>query len=420
MTENPPGYLNRSTPGVYITETGAFGSSVIGVPTAVPLFVGYTEFAGDPATGKPLYGEAVPIGSIADFVGYFGGAAPAGPFNLAVQMQLFYANGGGACYIVSAGSYWRGQKPATAPATVPADWTLDDIDAEALIGGLGAASYIVGPTLLVVPEACLLDQAGYAQVAQAMLTQASTLQDRMAILDLPGCTAASDLPALQACQSNLWEAIAPAVASASYGAAYAPALVLSDGLVVPPSGAVAAIYAMSDGRSGVWSAPANIAVAGISALAYAMSDSEQSGFNVPVNGQSVNIIRAQPNRGIVVWGARTLDGNSPEYRYVQTRRTLIYIEQSIKMALQPYVFAANDATTWASVTAAVSNFLTELWSQGGLLGGKPSDAFRVACGLGSTMTAQDVLDGYMVVSVQVAIAYPAEFIVLTFSQVMSG
>jgi phage tail sheath protein FI len=419
VTENPSSYLNRTTPGVYIAEVDAFGASITGVETAVPLFVGYTQFAGDPENSAALYNTPVAVTSLADFARYFGGTAPGGAFNLATQMQLFYANGGGQALIVSVGSYWRDQRPVAAPATVPADWSLDDIAADALIGGLTAASYASGPTMLVVPEACLLDKAGYAQVAQAMLNQASTLQDRMAILDLPGCTTATDLCALQACQANLWAAIAPAIASASYGAAYAPALVLPDGSVMPPSGAMAGIYTKSDALNGVWSAPANIAVAGVTGPAYAMTDAEQSEFNMPVNGQAVGILRAQPNRGTVFWGARTLDGNSQDYRYVQTRRTLIYIEQSIKMALQTYVFAANDATTWASVTAAISNFLTGLWQQGGLVGSKPSDAFSVSCGLNS-MTAQSILDGYMIVSVEVAIVHPAEFIALIFRQSMSS
>src|SRR5207248_8429939 len=111
----------------------------------------------------------------------------------------------------------------------------------------------------------------------------------------------------------------------------------------PPSGLLAGVWAASDSRNGVWNAPANIALASVIEPLYLMSDAEQGGFNVPTNGQAINIIRSQPSRGNVVWGARTLDGNSLDYCYVQIRRTLIYVEQSIKLALQPYVFAANDS-----------------------------------------------------------------------------
>ncbi len=596
-------YLNRSTPGVYITEIDAFGSSIVGVATAVPIFIGYTEFAGDPTSGQSLYNTPVAISSMTEFTTYFGGAAvqnytitqtpppptpasggtptpapvpsfyanfttaapsgspaPSGAgmtvastgftlastalpnepnqFNLYWQMRLFFANGGGNCYVVSVGSYWANQFPTALPDPVPADWFPGSIatgdpstpgDAGLLVG-INAASYAVGPTMLVVPEACQLSQSDYASVAIAMLAQASALQDRVAILDLPGCMTANSYDALLQCQTNLSNAIAPQVASVSYGVAYAPALNTSvvttsdilftniqatgdgdnsivnnilttqanqlyggsqlaaiqgaiaaafplgssfgtentaqysidaagypdptantpaalaqwqtslDNLllnalpvfsqieqliaknmnIAPPSGLLAGVWTKSDAQSGVWNAPANIALAGVNGPLYNMSDGEQSGFNVPTNGQAIDVLRAQPGRGTVVWGARTLDGNSNDYRYVQVRRTLIYVEQSIKTALQSYVFAPNDATTWATVTASISSFLTGLWQQGGLMGAKSSDAFTVSCGLGTTMTSQNVLDGYMIVAVTLQMIHPAEFIELTFTQTMGS
>lgn len=595
MANATSSYLNRSTPGVYITEIDAFGTSIVGVATSVPVFIGYTEFAGDPVTGQALYNIPVSITSMADFTTYFGGAAPqawtvrampqptpptaaappstaASPaptpsfiadytvvstdpdaakvaptaftltpaadgasFNLYWQMQLFFANGGSNCYVVSVGSYWAGQYPARLPGPVPADWLPGTIAAGApagsgkpgLLTGLDAARGTVGPTMIVIPEACQLDQADYATVAAAMLEQAGSLHDRVAILDLPGCMTADSYAALQTCQENLTAAIASQAANLSYGAAYAPALnativttadlmftnlTASDGdnsvinnilttqaiqlytgsqlatarsaiaaafppgpaygttdsaqysvdasaypapppgpalphwqraldtfllnslpmfkeieqlianamNIAAPSGAIAGVWALSDNSRGVWNAPANLALALVASPLYNMSNSEQDGFNVPVNGQAINALRLQTNRGTVVWGARTLDGNSFDYRYIQVRRTLIYVEQSIKAALQSYAFAANDATTWATVTAAISRFLTELWQQGGLMGAKPSDAFTVQCGLGSTMTSQNILDGYMVVAVTVQMIHPAEFIELTFTQTMAG
>ncbi|MEJ2457624.1 MAG: phage tail sheath C-terminal domain-containing protein, partial [Novosphingobium sp.] len=190
--------------------------------------------------------------------------------------------------------------------------------------------------------------------------------------------------------------------------------------IAPPSGMLAGVWTKSDAQSGVWNAPANYALASVNGPLYNMSDGEQAGFNKPTNGQAIDVMRAQPSRGTVVWGARTLDGNSNDYRYVQVRRTLIYVEQSIKTALQSYVFMANDATTWATVTASISSFLTGLWQQGGLMGSKASDAFSVSCGLGSTMTSQNILDGYMIVAVTLQMIHPAEFIELTFTQTMGS
>jgi phage tail sheath protein FI len=46
----------------------------------------------------------------------------------------------------------------------------------------------------------------------------------------------------------------------------------------------------------------------------------------------------------------------------------------------------------------------------------PVDAFQVNIGLGSTMTADDLLNGYLRVTAQVAVVHPAEFIVINIEQ----
>jgi uncharacterized protein len=193
--------------------------------------------------------------------------------------------------------------------------------------------------------------------------------------------------------------------------------VLNDANTLPTCGAIAGVYATNDNQNGVWQAPANVPIVGAVTLPLALSDEQQSSLNVDaISGKSINAIREFPNRGILIWGARTLDGNSQDWRYIQVRRTIIYIEQSIKQALQPFVFQPNNGQTWQAVQQMIASFLTGVWQQGGLQGAKATDAFSVACGLGTTMTAQDILDGYLRVSVMVAITHPAEFIVLTFDQ----
>lgn len=559
------------TPGVYVTELSAFPAGMVGVATAIPVFIGYTEFAAD-ARDEPLYGQAVQIASAAEYAQYFGGAAPCawtvtqtssatpdfhayaydaasggyhtfgydvalagsgtgapGLFNLYWQMQLYFAQGGGTCYVISVGSYWAGQKLlGAAPYPVPADWGWGAIMAADLLAGIAVAGDQVGPTLLVVPEACQLDAAGYAQVTNAMLAQAGSLQDRLAILDLPGCLVAGTDEALTACQAALWTAIAPQAGNASWGASYGPALTTSlidqanflftalvgndnstvnailtanavavangsatslammqsaiaaafpvanapktndqalsnDASTYPPptgpstdalkawqqrlddlllaglpvyeeikaelvgklavqpvSGAIAGATVSNDANRGVWTAPADMVLNQVLGPLCLLTDAEQAPFNAPVNGMAMNAIRSFPARGPVIWGARTLDGNSQDYRYVQVRRTLIYIEQSIRAALRAWMFEGNNATTWSSVIAQISNFLTGLWMQGGLMGDKASDAFNVQCGLGSTMTGEDVLNGQMVVAVTLQMIHPAEFIELTFRQTMEG
>ena len=187
--------------------------------------------------------------------------------------------------------------------------------------------------------------------------------------------------------------------------------------IQPPSAMMAGVYTLVDDTQGVWKAPANVSVVGAVKPTYNLSDVQQEDLNVDATtGKSINAIRLFTGKGVLVWGARTLDGNSLDWRYVNVRRTMIMIEQSIKLALNDFVFEPNDEATWASVSSMVSTFLTNLWSQGALAGGSAADAFTVAVGLGKTMTAVDILNGTMIVVVKVAVTHPAEFIVITISQ----
>lgn len=187
--------------------------------------------------------------------------------------------------------------------------------------------------------------------------------------------------------------------------------------LLPPSGAMAGVMAGVDAAQGVWKSPANVSIVGVRALPINLSSNEQDFFNVdPISGKSINVIREFPGLGILVWGARTLDGNSMDWKYINVRRTMTYIEQSCKLATQAYIFQPNTTSTWTSVKAMISNFLEVLWRDGALAGATAREAFSVACGLGSTMSAQDIANGSMRISILVAPMHPAEFIVLNFTQ----
>ncbi|OUM06836.1 phage tail protein [Pseudomonas syringae] len=193
--------------------------------------------------------------------------------------------------------------------------------------------------------------------------------------------------------------------------------VLSSANTLPPSGAIAGVYTVNDNTNGVWGAPANVGIVGAASLPIRLSDSQQEPLNIDaVSGKSVNAIRFFNGQGILIWGARTLDGNSQDWRYVPVRRTMTYLEQSVKLAAREYVFSPNTANTWSAVKSMITSFLMGVWAQGGLQGASPADAFQVNVGLGSTMTADDLLNGYMRVSVLVATVKPAEFLVITFQQ----
>ncbi|TGE14014.1 phage tail sheath family protein [Hymenobacter elongatus] len=188
---------------------------------------------------------------------------------------------------------------------------------------------------------------------------------------------------------------------------------------LPVAAAMAGVYTAVDTNRGVWKAPANVGLNGVVAPTVNLSDNDQARLNVDAaTGKSLNAIRPFPGQGVLVWGARTLDGNSQDWKYVNVRRTMIMLEQSIKLAARAYVFEPNDANTWVTVQSMINNFLFNLWKQGALAGSKPDDAYSVAVGLGTTMTADDILNGYMNVFVKVAISRPAEFIVLSFQQQM--
>jgi phage tail sheath protein FI len=186
-------------------------------------------------------------------------------------------------------------------------------------------------------------------------------------------------------------------------------------ITLPPSAAIAGVYASVDRDRGVWKAPANVSLNAVVAPDTKITDAMQDGMNVdPTAGKSINAIRAFTGKGTLVWGARTLAGNDNEWRYVSVRRLFITIEENTRKASAFAVFEPNDATTWLKVRGMIESYLYSLWERGALAGAAPADAYFVNVGLGKTMTAQDVLEGRLIVEIGVAAVRPAEFIILRF------
>ena len=186
-----------------------------------------------------------------------------------------------------------------------------------------------------------------------------------------------------------------------------------------PSATMAGIYAKVDSDRGVWKAPANVGLNYVYAPSVNISHDAQKDLNVDtVAGKSINAIRSFVGKGNLVWGARTLAGNDNEWRYVSVRRFFNMAEESIKKASEQFVFEPNDKNTWVRVKAMIDNFLTQQWRAGALAGPTPEKAFYVSVGLGETMTAQDVLEGNMIIEIGMAVVRPAEFIILKFSHKM--
>lgn len=613
--------MNIATPGVYVKEISKFPPSVAAVETAIPAFIGYTQFAikkGEDLTIKPTR-----VTSLLEYETYFGSAenettitaavvddqitatAPTqtSPFIMYYMMQLYFANGGGPCYIVSVGDY------------------SGSVTQTELANGLSAVELVDEPTLLVFPDGTSLPSEGdFYGLYNLALTQCNKLQDRFTIMDTyTSSDVATDAAALRAGVSLSNDFL-------KYGAAYYPyletildfaydegsvgvtititdsddlraqALAMTTGLnlstfnglvtdigdlkttvsttspaadalllkpnvagkmneiiaevealitkiskivalgrkvkevetetnsldtwltdelesdvlsvkkardelysagtraamitaidaldsiltggssldskittaisnagviddlvsalpsggtvvtnttlsalktsnskhynnikaeigllplQLPPSTAVAGVYAKVDRTRGIWKAPANVGLNFVQKPSISISNDQQDGLNIDAtSGKSINAIRSFTGKGTLVWGARTLAGNDNEWRYVPVRRFFNFVEESVKKATEQFVFEPNDANTWVKVKAMIENFLTNQWRDGALAGSKPEHAFYVNIGLGETMTAQDILEGKMVVEIGMAAVRPAEFIILKFSHKM--
>ena len=190
-------------------------------------------------------------------------------------------------------------------------------------------------------------------------------------------------------------------------------------ITLPPSSAIAGIYARVDGDRGVWKAPANVSLNYVISPTVKITNNIQDGLNVDtIAGKSINAIRTFTGKGTLVWGSRTLAGNDNEWRYVPVRRFFNMAEESIKKATEQFVFEPNDANTWVRVRAMIENFLILQWRAGALAGAKPDQAFYVRVGLGQTMSAIDILEGRMIIEIGMAVVRPAEFIILRFSHKM--
>ena len=188
---------------------------------------------------------------------------------------------------------------------------------------------------------------------------------------------------------------------------------------VPPSGAVAGIYAFVDRNRGVWKSPANVSLSSVNGPVAMIDHSDQESLNIDVNaGKSINAIRTFTGKGTLIWGARTLAGNDNEWRYISVRRFFNMVEESVKKSTGWAVFEPNDANTWTKVKTMIDNYLVQKWRDGALQGATPDKAFFVNVGLGLTMTAVDILEGRMNVEIGMAVVRPAEFIILKFSHKM--
>jgi hypothetical protein len=271
-------------------------------------------------------------------------------------------------------------------------------------------------SIIVLPGKCY-DSAGKPFV-DAALAHCEAMKSRMVIVDVPA-TAVLD-------QAATVDAIG--LPSSTYSVLYYPWVKVSNpfynaeknpnaakSVAVAPSAFGAGMWSKTDGKRGVWKAPAGLEtnLLGVAELMDTIEDGEQD----QLNPLGVNCLRKMPGAGPVIWGARTLATKAdPEWRYVPVRRTAIMIEQSIYNGIQWAVFEPNDHRLWSALRANIGNFMNGLFRSGAFQGEKASDAYFVRCGLGDTMKQGDIDAGQVIVQVGFAPLKPAEFVIVRIQQ----
>ena len=265
-------------------------------------------------------------------------------------------------------------------------------------------------SIVAAPGASAFAAPTPAAVNQMLIGHAEARRSyRIAVLDTPPNL---DLAGVRALKSAI---------DSKYAALYYPWIRVANPLAgtdpsqpteieLPPSGFVTGIYARNDVQRGVHKAPANETVTGALGLQRDIRFGEQE----VLNPLGVNCIRALPNRGIRVWGARTLSSD-PEWKYVNVRRYFLYLEASIDRGTQWAVFEPNGERLWANVRTTIADFLYAEWLGGALLGASPKEAFFVRCDR-STMTQNDLDNGRLICLIGVAALKPAEFVIFRIGQ----
>lgn len=282
----------------------------------------------------------------------------------------------------------------------------DNLSAIDYSKGFAPLERVEGISLLAVPGQTS------QPIQKAMIDHCEKMRYRFAILDAEPNAGISGTGSVMEQRDKLGS-------KKGFAALYYPWIqavdpVSKEPIYLPPSGSVAGIYARTDGDRGVHKAPANETVAGIIGLQRTVTKGEQE----MLNPKGINVIRAFPGQGILIWGARTI-ASDPLWKYVNVRRLFLFLEESIERATQWVVFEPNDQKLWARVRQTISQFLTGVWKDGALMGTTPEEAFFVKCD-STTMTQSDIDNGRLIVLIGVAPVKPAEFVIFRIAQWQGG
>ncbi|AWK42146.1 phage tail sheath family protein [Photorhabdus laumondii subsp. laumondii] len=376
-------------PGVTITE------SRISLPPnnefiGVPVFIGYTQ-------ENPSNKTAVKLNSLTEFTQAFGESGL-----MYYSVRHFFENGGQQAYALSLGDYQSSTHFQLLITTLQQAWVKQAIAAESEI------------TLIVVPDTTRFNDPDtqkslWQQAWQSILELCKSRRGIMGLLDAP------DDPTLAAdCLADF------SSSDRQWGAVYWPKLKSTyqeedKHIVLSPTAAIAAVIQRNDHQKGVWTAPANVALAKVISPVRSYIEAGVL-LNLNQKGTSLNLVRSFPGKGIKIWGCRTLD-NTPgsPWRYIQIRRLVSYIETHITQLGRAFVFESNNAITWMKFKGQAHNWLRQLWLKGGLRGTQEDQAFEVLLGVNESMSETDILAGKMIMKIRLALLIPAEFIELSLT-----
>jgi phage tail sheath protein FI len=374
---------NYVTPGIYVEEVSTGPKPIGTVGTSTVAFRGIA-----PKVGAHVLRPRACV-NWTQFLTEFAG--PESKSNdLAVAVHGFFLNGGGRCFVVNLGK---------------------DDDLSKGLGALEAHDEIA-----IVAAPGKVEVADYDDV----LSHCEKLGDRVAILDAADDVENTEMLKKVGIVGEQGEdaGLRPRNSDGGYGAIYYPRIVVRDPfdskstITVAPSGHLAGVYARTDATRGVHKAPANESLRGALGIKHLVTREEQG----ELNRSGINVIRFFPDSGIRVWGARTLADEASEWRYINVRRLVNMIKESIENGTRWTVFEPNDMTLWKSVERNVRAFLMGLWRDGALLGETPEQAFFVRCD--SEINPQSSIDaGRLITEIGIAPVKPAEFIIFRLGMV---
>ena len=392
---------NMTQPGVSLSDSVVLINQRNNL-TAVPVFIGYTE--------KIPSGDAVPsiyeINSIDNYIDLLGTNISIGNYMLYNAVQHYFLCGGESCFVISIGTYDRSLSLWEREALFV---TAFSTELFGLIYREQTITLLSVPDLNLLNNPCGINLDFWETIWNSLLTVCQHSKRIFALLDPP--------ENVEDAKNLLTKLEGGGITYPHFGASYWPYLVVdlprkynidTRFITVPPSASVAAMIQFVDEDQGIWKAPANIAIPHVIEPAYSHLYATGIFNNTDI---SFNLIRAFPIKGIMIWGCRTLgDELAADRRYVQVRRLLTYIENSLSSIVGFAVFSPNNESTWYAVKALVIAWLDDLWTQGGLRGSNASEAYQVFVGLNESMTSTDVSEGKMIIKIFLAVLVPAEFI----------